>query len=588
MTVNLRTSINVGLNSGLRQSISGGKGGLGLFKAASLDLLFAKYKTLNDRVSGNNLITFSRASAGTYVDSDGLIKTSPVNLLTYSEQFDQWDGLSNETITVNATEAPDGSMTADRLVLPAIRNTYAVNSYTSTAGVHIGSLYVKAATPGTNSNFTLWLGNESNQFTATDEWQRISYSRNVTNDFRFGITNGNDTFISDLFIWGAQLEEGTTATDYIPTGATLSGAPRFDHDPVTGESLGLLIEESRTNRLLHSSIFSDILWTKVNTSVLDDQIVAPNGVAEADKLTATNTANESRHIRQDSTITTGKTYTQSVFAKAGEVAILQIAPSSRFNSGDFQNFDLSTGQLGSFSGSGTATIEAYPNGWYRCRLTRDSIGNTGQGRMLFALVESATSTRVESFQADAGDGLYLWGAQLEKDSTFPSSFIATAASSVTRSPDIASIEGTDFSSWYNQSEGTIFSDISPLAANSGRGYLFNRGNANQRLGLNTSNGNTFTLFMSNGSATSLATAPSGMPKPIKNCLAYKSGSSRGVINGELKILSTSTTTVPNNIDQVGLGCQNFDSTGFLNGHITRLAYFPTRKTDQELIDLTKP
>jgi hypothetical protein len=32
-----------------------------------------------------------------------------------------------------------------------------------------------------------------------------------------------------------------------------SGVPRFDHDPVTGESLGLLLEESRTNLLLNSA-----------------------------------------------------------------------------------------------------------------------------------------------------------------------------------------------------------------------------------------------------------------------------------------------------------------------------------------------
>ena len=87
MTLNLRNGVRTSLNPGLRQSISGGVDSLGLFRSSSLDLRFAKKKTLADRVSGSNLITFSRASSGTYVDSDGLIKTSPVNLLTYSEQF---------------------------------------------------------------------------------------------------------------------------------------------------------------------------------------------------------------------------------------------------------------------------------------------------------------------------------------------------------------------------------------------------------------------------------------------------------------------------------------------------------------------
>ena len=42
----------------------------------SLFLDFANKKSLVDRISGNNLITFTRSSVGTYVDADGLIKTA--------------------------------------------------------------------------------------------------------------------------------------------------------------------------------------------------------------------------------------------------------------------------------------------------------------------------------------------------------------------------------------------------------------------------------------------------------------------------------------------------------------------------------
>ena len=41
----------------------------------TLDLQFANSKSLVDAISGQNLITFTRASTGTYVGSDGLIKT---------------------------------------------------------------------------------------------------------------------------------------------------------------------------------------------------------------------------------------------------------------------------------------------------------------------------------------------------------------------------------------------------------------------------------------------------------------------------------------------------------------------------------
>jgi hypothetical protein len=56
-------------------------------------------------------------------------------------------------------------------------------------------------------------------------------------------------------LWGAQLEQSATVGEYIPTTSTINSAPRFDHDPTTGESLGLLVEEQRTNLLLRSEEF---------------------------------------------------------------------------------------------------------------------------------------------------------------------------------------------------------------------------------------------------------------------------------------------------------------------------------------------
>ena len=123
------------------------RAGVDLFKLASLDLNFSQYKALTDSVSGTNLITFSRASTGTYVDSDGLIKTAvadaprfdhdPVtgeslgllieeertNLFTYSEEFDDATWLkSNATVTANDAVAPDGTSTADKLIVPKYCN----------------------------------------------------------------------------------------------------------------------------------------------------------------------------------------------------------------------------------------------------------------------------------------------------------------------------------------------------------------------------------------------------------------------------------------------------------------------------------
>ena len=61
----------------------------------SLDLRFAESKTLNDYMTGTPLVDHQRSmsgsnlSAGTFVNSNGLIEESRTNLLTYSSNHQQ-------------------------------------------------------------------------------------------------------------------------------------------------------------------------------------------------------------------------------------------------------------------------------------------------------------------------------------------------------------------------------------------------------------------------------------------------------------------------------------------------------------------
>jgi len=534
----------------------------------TLDLNFEENKTLTDDVSGNNLITFSRASIGTYVDSDGLIKTTPVNLLIRSEEFDNavWQNTGSPVIQANAAVAPDGTQSAE---IVSYKNVVVYQDQgTATQGVtYTGSIYLKG-----NSDQTLKLrvvstqASDSQEISVTTEWQRFMVTRTATNstDPLRLLIEGRDGFVAplpvdfELYMWGAQLEANASfPTSYIPTGATISGAPRFDHDPATGESLGLLIEESRTNLLTYSEEFDQ--WTVgSNSTVTPNAVTAPDGTLTADRVFSPATGGT---FVANGTITAGTTYTASVYAKA-------VTPGTN----DKFTFNVGGGS-GNASSQFTATAE-----WQR---------------FTFTVTPSTVTAGLDNlFINNEGDGfisdIYLWGAQLEANASFPTSYIPTFGQTggVTRTPDIATIEGTNFSSWYNQSEGTIFSDVSPLSADSGRAYVFSDGTENQRIGHSTNASNNFALFIRSGSTTtSLASSVSGLPKPLKAGIAYKSGSSRGVFDGVLKTLS-STTQVPNSIDQLSLGSQNFSAEGYLNGHISRIAYFPPRKTDQESIDLT--
>ena len=234
----------------------------------SLDLQFATGKTLDDRVSGLPLVNHQRdassgKSAGTYVGSDGLIKTSPVNRWLHSENVGSWARLS-ATVSDNDGLAPDGTQTADKVNYSAITTNWSIVYQGVFTGTYTWSGWIKTA-DNTTKDIYLTRGNsiETHTFTATGEWQRFEAVVTPNNENIHLGNASNSTPQSwnggEFYIWGAQLEEGSTVNTYVPTTTVASGAPRFDHDPVTGESLGLLIEESRTNLTTYSNTFQKFL-----------------------------------------------------------------------------------------------------------------------------------------------------------------------------------------------------------------------------------------------------------------------------------------------------------------------------------------
>ena len=188
---------------------------------------------------------FDRASAATRVNEKGLIEnvqanvpridytdslTSPsfllepqsTNLITYSEDFTQWNLGSNSTLTYESdVVAPDGSLGVYRLINPASGATYIQSPSFASSNPLTVSLYVKSTNSG-NDNFNLYTGasNVSDLKTATSEWKRFDYTANGSSMY---IINSGDTFASDIYIWGAQAEALSYATSYIPTaGSTVT------------------------------------------------------------------------------------------------------------------------------------------------------------------------------------------------------------------------------------------------------------------------------------------------------------------------------------------------------------------------------
>ena len=364
-----------------------------------------------------------------------------------------------------------------------------------------------------------------------------------------------------------------------------SGAPRIDYDAVTGVCKGLLIEESRVNLLTYSEQLDNAAWVKNQVTLTANSVTAPDGTITADKMIE-NAVNQAFYVTGSVTsMTTSTIYTGSVYAKAAERSVLQLTyQGATHGSTYYANFNLSSGVVGSSGGSGvSSTITSVGGGWYRCSISAPAT-LTASGGLVVGVVPSTASVRLDTYTGDGTSGLFIWGAQLEVGA-FATSYIPTVASQVTRAADVASMTGTNFSSWYRQDEGSFVASGDRIALGGNYPHLFGvtDGDANEQISIahDTAAGYKRYLHVSNGGVTqvNLGSAETIVANTIYTAaLAYKAndfGFSRG---GEAAQTDVSGT-VPV-VNQLLLGWRH--SPIYLNGHIARLAYYPERVTNAEL------
>jgi hypothetical protein len=371
---------------------------------------------------------------------------------------------------------------------------------------------------------------------------------------------------------------------------------RFDHDPETGESLGLLIEEARTNLLLRSEEFDNASWVKSRSSISNNVDVAPRGSITADKLIEDTSVSLTHLVRADVTVTANTIYTVSVYVKSAERSRIRLDWSDASTSTDtvFGVFNLDTGVVTTSGVGGNASltstsIQSVGNGWYRCILTGKFNTTDTDGRVLLYLDNGTTIT----YTGDGTSGIYIWGAQLEVGS-FPTSYIPTQGSTRTRAADNASITGKNFSSFYRQDEGSIYGDAIPFASgsldNSGltRGVAtFSDGTTLERIRFGaTPFGTIGATWVSRGvNQVILSTTVLEVKKRFKLVAAYKPEDFVLFRDGGSFLSSSDSFPLPT-VNRLIIG-RSSDTFGFLNGHISRLTYYPKRLTNSQLQALTR-
>jgi hypothetical protein len=575
-----------------------------------LSLDFLTSNTLDPRV------TFSRTTNATLVDSTGRVTYAPNNLLLYSEQFDNGVWSKVGVVTANATTAPDGTTTADSAATDGSNAQVAQGVVIASGATMVGSVYLKPnglnaveivllaannTTPYARATFNVATGvisvavatanggtNASAAIApAGNGWYRcsvtVTYPATTSAGMRINAAGATGAFYG----WGAQFEAVTYQTlpsTYVQTVASAYYAPRFDYNPVTLAPNGLLIEEQRVNLLTYSDQFNNAAWSKSDATVTANNSVAPDGTITADTLADT-VANTSHNINQTyASFTSGTTYTFTIFAKAGTATVVQILGSmAAFGANVWANFNLSTGVVGSVGTLTTASITPFGNGWYRCTITGAATA-TSSGSVSVNLTNSSATAVRGVVYVGSGQTTFIWGAQLEAGA-FATSYIPTVASTVTRAADIASMTGTNFSSWYNQSEGTLFSTFQRAgSSNSGAVLGSNDNTTNNRIQIRATNATTVDNFIILSGSSNFFQSFTVLTNAItKAALGYKTNDPNSAVNGVAGATDTSEV-IPIGLTTLGIG--NVTSSGFLNGHLRTITYYSSRLTNAQLQALT--
>lgn len=356
--------------------------------------------------------------------------------------------------------------------------------------------------------------------------------------------------------------------------------PRFDYDPVTLAPKGLLIEESRTNLLTYSEQFNDVIWTKSQTGITVNATASPDGTSTADAAIPNTVLAVNHFVRQNITsYTSGVTYTYTVYAKAfGYTGLQMVLPAAAFTGPPFANFDLANGVASvtfPYGGSGaTATITNVGNGWYRCSVTATANATAATGTQL--RIMNTYTTTDSTFTPNGVDGIFLWGAQLEAGA-FPTSYIPTAGTSLTRNADVVSMTGTNFSSWYNATSGAILARSRQSVITGTRPSIYiSDGTANNIISLRGLVANPELYIRATTDQVQIDAGTLTANSSFGLVGAWATNNCAAAINGGAAVTDTSAT-IPT-VDRMLIGS---DGTNYLNGQIERISYWPQRITNAE-------
>lgn len=543
-------------------------------------------------------ISFSRASTATQVDQAGRITFAPANLFVRSQEFDNASWVKgNLTVTADATTAPDGTATADKLVEAATSSTHYVQQNVGTVGLYeVLTVYAKPAgrdwiglnlSTANAAYFNVATGTVG---TVTGAGAVATIEPAANGFYRCSLkglrqTSGYNAIFccatdnapsyagdgtSGVYLWGAQLEPVGylgSARAYLMTTAAAYQGPRFNTNPMTLEARGLLVEEARVNLATQSEFVNGVADAPTRGSVT---AVAFAGLFCGTGLSLQLVPATTVYGYKTVPTVAGTIYTLSVFVRMDDGGPPVFGSAGTNN--PLNDFVLNVG--GSVTSPSLYTIEDYGGGLYRVWFSAAAASDNAYAGVI-------------KYGSNSARGFSTSGWQFEQGA-FPTSYMPTGASTATRAADVPIASGASFTSWFNPAEGAFLADFETEGFSGSNMILTTTdGTTNNLMQMLLPDANSVrTQYQSGGATSATVTHAAAIVGAIRRLgTAYRTDDFVSVLDGGAP-LADPLGPVPAGLDRLNIGNRN--GSLIFNGHIRRIRYFNQRLSNAILQTFTKP
>jgi hypothetical protein len=234
-------------------------------------------------------LTFTRGSTGTRINASGFVETmsnnvarfdhhpttgapqglliegQATNLLNWSESFATSGGTNNNWADTSITRTtgqadPANGTTAIRFTASAGNATVISSAAIGTSAARTFSVWLRRVTGTGDIQYTQNNGTNWTTQAITATWTRYTFTHTVDHHVGIRIVTSGDA----IEMWGAQLETGSGASSYIPTGASQATrvqdlvsitSTNFSSWWTSNNPASFLVDVSSTNRPLANHIF---------------------------------------------------------------------------------------------------------------------------------------------------------------------------------------------------------------------------------------------------------------------------------------------------------------------------------------------